>query len=119
MGAVRVHHTPTSEQSWDGPQAEAALRDDEKAAYYRKEFGWQDSEADLTNKTAYRFPHHEVNPRGKVGAANLKAASSGIGILNGARGGTTIPDKDRKAVYRHLAAHLEDAGEEPPPLTKK
>jgi hypothetical protein len=118
MGALRAHHTSTTGESWDGPKAEATLRDDEKEAYYRKEFAWQDSRADPTNKTAYRFPHHEVSARGRIGAANLKAASSGIGILNGARGGTSIPEKDRIGVYRHLAAHLEDAGKEPPALEK-
>jgi hypothetical protein len=94
------------------------LRGNEKASYYRKEFAWQDAQDDPSHKGAYRFPHHEVGSRGRVGAANLKAASSGIGILNGARGGTAIPDKDREGVYRHLAAHLKDAGEEPPALKK-
>jgi hypothetical protein len=41
------------------------------------------------------------------------ACSTGIGVLNGARTGTTIPDADRKGVWAHLAAHLEDAGVKP------
>ncbi len=118
MGAIRVHHSSTTDESWDGSKAEAALRDDEKESYYRKAFAWQDSDAKPTNKTAYRFPHHEVSKRGRIGAANVRAASSGIGVLNGGRGGTTIPDSDRAGVYRHLAAHLKDADKEPPDLEK-
>ncbi len=119
MRAIRVQHSSTTDESWDGSKAEAALRDDEKESYYRnKAFAWQDPDAKPTNKTAYRFPHHEVSKRGRIGAANVRAASSGIGVLNGGRGGTTIPDSDRAGVYRHLAAHLKDADKEPPDLEK-
>jgi hypothetical protein len=44
------------------------------------------------------------------------ACSSGIAILNGGRTGTTIPSADREGVYRHLAAHLKDAGKDAPEL---
>ena len=52
----------------------------------------------------------------RVGPANVKACISGIGILNGGRGGADIPAADREGVYRHLAMHLRDAGREPPEL---
>ena len=53
---------------------------------------------------------------GKVGDANIRACVSGIAALNGARGGTNIPDADRKGVYNHSAKHLNSADIEPPPL---
>ncbi len=37
-------------------------------------------------------------------------------MLNGGRGGTTIPETDRRGVWEHLAAHLRDADLEPPDL---
>jgi hypothetical protein len=35
-------------------------------------------------------------------------------VVNGARGGVDIPEKDRRKVYEHLAAHYTEFGEEPP-----
>jgi Escherichia/Staphylococcus phage prohead protease len=116
MPYIRVHHTATTDDSWDGSANEARLRDEASAKYYRRSFAWYDDEADLETKSAYKFVHHAVSSTGKVGAANTKAASSGIGVLNGGRSGTTIPRKDREGVYRHLAAHLKDAGDTPPDL---
>lgn len=114
--AIGVHHTATSDSSWDGPANESRLRTDEDAAYYRKAYAWRDSDGDPETKAAYRFIHHEVSADGAVGAANLRACSSAIGVLNGGRGGTTIPDGDREGVWRHLAAHLRDGDQEPPEL---
>jgi HK97 family phage prohead protease len=59
-----------------------------------------------------------VSDSGDVGNANIKACQSGIGNLNGAQGGTTIPDADVQGVYNHLAAHLRDADLEPPELKR-
>jgi Escherichia/Staphylococcus phage prohead protease len=118
MSSIRVHHTATIDKAWDGSKNEARLREGGSASYYRKAFAWQDPEAEPVNKSGYRFIHHEVEAGGKVGAANLRAVSSGIGVLHGGRRGTTIPQKDRAGVYRHLAAHLRDAGKEPPELEK-
>ncbi len=85
------------------------------AKTFRRVFAWVDPDND-DSKTAAKFPHHEVTRAGKIGAANVKACTSGIGILNGGRGGADVSATDRKAIYRHLAAHLEDAGETPPEL---
>lgn len=63
-----------------------------------------------------RLIHHEVGPGHEVGAANVKACTSGIGILNGARGGANVPASHRKGIHGHLARHLRDAGEEPAAL---
>ena len=114
--AIASHGTATSEAAWDGPANESRLKIGESADYYRKAYAWVDPDKDATAKAAYRFIHHEVDSAGTIGAANVKACANGIGILNGGRGGTDIPDGDREGVYRHLASHLKDAGKEPPEL---
>ena len=118
MPALRVHHTETSEAAWDGPANKARLRLDENEAYYRSAYAWQDPDGDERTKAAYKFIHHFISDDGTVGAASTVACSAGIAVLNGARGGTTIPAGDVSGVYSHLAAHLRDADLEPPELTR-
>lgn len=117
--AVGRHETGTSDDPWDGPGNEARLpspvpMDTARAAYAWIEEGRAENGA--VPKDACRFIHHNVSEDGTPGAANLTACSTGIGVLNGGRGGTTIPDGDVQGVYDHLAGHLRDAGQEPPPL---
>lgn len=114
--AVGVHHTATDGDAWDGPANEARVRSGESEDYYRRIYAWRDQDGDPKTKSAWRFIHHHVDGDGNPGAANLRACSTGIGVLNGARGGTTIPDADRRGVYNHLAAHLRDGDMEPPEL---
>lgn len=120
FGAVGVHHTATSDASWDGPANESQLPSPVPESRARAAYAWIDtsrSEDGALPKDACRFIHHEVNADGTVGPANLQACSSGIGMLNGGRGGTTIPASDRRGVYNHLAGHLRDAGREVPEAT--
>ena len=114
-GPIRSHSTETSERRWSGPKAEKQLGDADERTL-RKAYAWVDCDGDPSNKSSYKFIHHEVKSGGKVGAANVRAATSGIGVLNGARGGSNVPDEDRKGIYRHLARHLRDAGIKPAPL---
>jgi hypothetical protein len=119
FGAVGTHETATSDASWDGPANERRLPSPMTAATARAAYAWVDDsrvEGDELPKDAARFIHHEVSADGRPGPANLAACSTGIGVLNGARGGTTIPAADRQGVYNHLAKHLRDAGQEPPEL---
>ena len=111
---IAVHHTDTVDRDWDGPQTETRLGDDDERAF-RREFAWVDA-SNMDAKTAHKFPHREVSANGKVGAANVRACINGISILNGGRGGANIAKADREGVYRHLAAHLRDAGREPAEL---
>ena len=115
-GPIRTHHTDTVDKDWSGPSAETKL--DAEAKDLRQAHAWADPGDDEDKKGTYKFIHHEVTRNGDVGPANVKACISGIGILNGARGGSDIPKSDREGVYRHLAAHLRDAGKEPPELEK-
>jgi hypothetical protein len=118
MGAIRTHHTDTTSKKWDGSKTEARIPNDASAGEMREAFAWEDPDSGSTEKAAYKFIHHEVDSKGNIGDANIRAATSGIGVLNGARGGADIPDKDRQAVYKHLAEHVRDSGNEPPELKK-
>ena len=89
---------------------------DASASVLRRAYAWADPEGDPDVKASYKFIHHEVGSGGEVGPANVKACVSGIGILNGGRGGANVPVEHRKGIHGHLAKHLRDAGEDAPPL---
>ena len=120
FGAVGSHDTATSDASWDAGANEKRLPSPLTLAQVRSAYAWFDDAAVEDGelpKTACKFLHHEVSADGSPGAANLTACSATIGALHGARGGTVIPDADRRGVYDHVAAHLRDAGMEPEPFT--
>lgn len=110
--AIRPHETDVVAKAWDGAAVVAAIPDDASVSDLRSVFAWVDSDGDPEAKSSYRFPHHH----GPGGPANVRACLAGIAALNGARGGTSIPEADRQGVYNHLAAHLRDADREPPEL---
>lgn len=121
--AIAVHHTATVDDYWDGPANEARLSNDDSGKVYVEAYAWYDAEAPDPDDDGYpdrkkdfKFIHHEVGADGKVGAANVRACTNAIAVLNGARGGADIPDSDRQGVYNHLAAHIKDAGMTPPEL---
>lgn len=116
MPAIAVHHTDTYDAPWDAGVQEKKL-DCANPSCFEDMYAWRDPDADPTTKNAYSFPHHTVSPGGKPGAANVAACSAGIGALHGGRGGTNVPESERRGVYTHLAAHLRDAGREPPAFT--
>lgn len=115
-GAVGRHRTGTATGAWDGPANEARLSNDDGARVYRGAYAWQDPDKDPDTKAAWRFIHHFVGSDGSVGDASTIGCSTGIGVLNGGRQGTTIPDADRRGVWSHLAGHLRDADMTPPEL---
>jgi len=117
--ALGSHSTDTTDADWDGSANEARARSGEDEAYYRRIYAWRDPDGDPDVKSSYKFPHHMVDGDGNPGAANVRACQTGIGVLNGGRGGTTIPDGDRKGVWNHLARHLRDADVEPPELKER
>ena len=114
--AIASHSTGFSDDPWDGPANEVNVRSPESQDYFANVYAWRDDEADTSVKAAYRFIHHFVASDGRPGGASTIACSAGIGVLNGARGGTTIPGSDRQGVYDHLARHLRDAEREAPAL---
>jgi len=104
------------DKPWDAAKNEKRLRSGEKENYYKKMYAWQDPDANPETKSAYKFPHHEVDSDGNIGPANIRGCITGIAVLNGAMGGADIPERDRKGVYEHLATHLRDAKIEPAEL---
>lgn len=110
--AIRPHSAQTTARAWNAAAVVAAIDDGASVSDLRGVHAWVDSSGDPEAKGSYRFPHHH----GAAGPANLRACTAGIAALNGARGGTTIPEADRKGVWNHLAAHLRDADREPPEL---
>lgn len=119
MPPFRSHSTATVTETWDGPEMKTRVRSGETRDYYAKIFAWYDPDLDEGNKGTYKFIHHMVGTDGEPGAANTNGCSAGIGVLNGGRTGTTIPEADRQGVYDHLAKHIRDAGLEPPELTSR
>lgn len=114
--AIPSHTTGTNDSAWSAGKNEKKVKQDQKLAYYKKIYGWYDPDGEVGVKSTYKFIHHFVSEDGTPGDASTRACSSGIAILNGARGGTNIPDADRKGLYNHLAKHLRDADKEPPEL---
>jgi HK97 family phage prohead protease len=114
--AIAGHSTGVSTGAWDGPANEARLSNEATATTYRQAHAWQDPDGDPDKKVTYKFIHHEIGDGGRVGAANVTACTTGIGVLNGGRGGAAIPAADRQGVYNHLARHLRDADRTPAEL---
>ena len=120
--AIGRHKTATSEESWDGAANEGRLPSPMPVVKARAAYAWLDDERIEDGeivKDACAFIHHEVSGDGDPGAANMTACSTGIGILNGGRGGGPGARwwDDRSGIHRHLAGHLTDADREAPPLT--
>jgi len=113
--AIPYKATATTDEAWDGPAVVASIPDDLSARQLRQFFAYVDLDGDDTTKNTYKFPHHE-NDDGKAGAANVRALIAGVAALNGARGGTAIPDADRQGVYNHLKKHMDAANLETPDL---
>lgn len=110
--AIRPHTSQVTNREWDAAAVESGISDDASVSQLRSVYAWVDSNGDPEAKSSYKFPHHH----GVDGPANVRALLAGIAALNGARGGSSIPEGDRKAVYNHLAGHLRDADREPPEL---
>lgn len=110
--AIPPHETDTVTRSWNGAATVKGLAEDARPSELRTVYAWVDPEGDPEAKSSYRLPHHH----GVNGPANLRACLLGIAALNGATGDLGIPEEDRDAVYKHLAAHLSDADREAPEL---
>ncbi|MFQ5850899.1 MAG: HK97 family phage prohead protease [Candidatus Binatia bacterium] len=115
--ATPRHRTGTSDRVWDAAANERRVEAGEGLRRLGPViYAWRDPDEDPETKQAWRFIHHFVSADGTPRTASTRASTTGIAVLNGARGGTTIPDADKRGVWRHLAGHLEDADIEPPEL---
>jgi HK97 family phage prohead protease len=94
--------------SWDADAALGRLRawaggkDSMDWAKYRKAFAWYDPDK-ADSLGGYKFPHHDVKD-GKL-MVHKKGVVAAMGACLGARGGSSLPEADRKKVYGHLAKH--------------
>lgn len=119
------HRSPTApkDRSWDWGE-DAAANLDELLQHggwdtVAKAHAWYDSGEDPDHdpphqKGAYKLPHHEIID-GRLRVV-WRGVVSAMTVMNGARGGVDMPEKDRRAVYEHLAAHYREFDEDPPPL---
>lgn len=122
-GAVAFSKTPASDSgSWDGDAARGRLakwassdgsgdKDKMNWSKYARGFAYVDA-GEKDNFGGYKLPHHDVKDGKLVSAwGGVRAAMS---ALLGGRGGTSIPEGDRKAVYNHLAKEYKVQGKEAP-----
>lgn len=116
-GAIPYSETGTTNVNWDSGMM--TRRCTASQAPLRALHAWVDNSASPDSKGSYKFPHHMVSENGAVGAANVRACTAGIAVLNGGRGGANIPSGDRQGVYTHLAHHIRDSGGEAPPLKSR
>lgn len=117
--ASPVHTTGFVDDAWDADAQASRLPEQLPLEIVNAAYAWYDASAlvnDVVPKTSCLLLHHDVSEDGIAVEANLTGVAAAIGALNGARGGADIPDEERAAVYDHLASHLREAGQEPPPL---
>lgn len=108
---VLAHHTEFTDAPWDA-DVERRLPNILPLETARRAYAWVDEPVnERVGKINCDYLHHEVRD-GEVLGANLTACAAAIAAL---RSSTHGPE-DRAAIYGHLAQHLRDAGQEPPPL---
>ncbi|WGL51816.1 hypothetical protein P5P86_17905 [Nocardioides sp. BP30] len=104
------------DRPWDGAAAEKRVRawakaEDEPNQRYRDAHVWYDADS-KQNFTAYKLLIADVVdgrlvavPRGVMAAGN---------VVDGARGGVNLPEKDVARVKSHLAKYYRKMGDQPP-----
>jgi hypothetical protein len=103
-------------RAWDGTAAEKRVRkwaaaEDGPTAAYRRAHVWYDGDA-ASNFGSYKLLIADVIDGDlKVVPRGLMAAGA---VMDGARGGVDLPDRDRPRVRSHLARYYRKLGEEPP-----
>jgi hypothetical protein len=108
---VLAHQTPTTDDAWDA-NLERKLPNILPLTQARQAYAWVDEPVgERVAKLNCDLLHHEIRD-GEVLGANLTACAAGIAALRA----STYGAEDRAAIYAHLAGHLRDAGQEPPPL---
>lgn len=106
--AIRPHETRVNTKRWDLKAAQAGLPADLTIDALRAAHAYVKADGDPADIKSYGFLHHE----GPDGEANLRACLAGIAQINSEAGGFT--PAERKAVYDHLAGHLDDGDRDAP-----
>lgn len=123
-GVVSYSDYPVAPEdtTWDGAQAEQALRkwassdgsgdkDTIDWSKFSKGFCWFDS-SDKENFGSYKLPHHDIIG-GEIKTV-WKGVVAAMVVLLGGRGGVDIPEADKKGIYNHLVKHYKQFDKEPP-----
>lgn len=102
MPACPVHHTATSNGTWNGPAAVAAMPNKASVLKYCHAF-WDDGATgeDADVKSHYHLPHHAT----EGGPAVLAGVRNALARLSSA---DSVTDKD--GARKHLEEHLQDGG---------
>jgi hypothetical protein len=104
------------DREWDGDAAEKRIRSwadakDGPNEKYRDAHVWYDADA-KENFGAYKLLICDVVDGERVVVP--RAVISAAGVMDGARGGVDLPDKDRDRVKSHLAKYYKKMGDTPP-----
>lgn len=126
-GASGALGLPIVEGSWSGSAARRAVakwassdgsgkKDTINWSKYRRAFFWYDA-SNPENFGSYKLPFATVrNGRLVAVKAGITAAAAAV---QGARGGVSIPEKDKAAVKRRIASYYRRMKMEPPWGNKK
>ena len=112
--ATPPHSSETSSQPWDGSANERELNSPVPIELARKVYAYVDEtriEDGAVPKSAGKFIHHFISRSGRAQSASIRACVTGIAVLNGARGGTTIPDSERDVI--HMEYTVDVSGMDP------
>lgn len=125
MGVITSKNWPLAprDRGWDKDAAEDRIRhwaggpdkEDVDWSKYKSCFLWYD-EDNPENFTSYKFAYVDIID-GEPHVV-FRALAAIIAVLNGARGGTNIPDADRQGVYNQAAKQYRRFDEEPPELKR-
>ena len=104
------------DRTWDGAAAESRVRswaeaEDEPNARYRDAHVWYDAEKKDTY-AAYKLLVCDVVDGRLVVVP--RAVTAAAGVVQGARGGVKIPQRDVARVKSHLAKYYAKMGDRPP-----
>lgn len=111
---VERHGTEVSDAAWDSDEFSRRLPNILDVGLARQAYAYvTEVKGSRVAKATCGYLHHEIHEDKTVGAANLTACASAIATL---RVDDTLSDDERSMIYVHLAGHLRDGGQEPPPL---
>ena len=118
MSVTPFQDLPLAERgrAWDGGAAESRVRtwadaEDEPNAKYRSAHVWYDRDR-KQNFTGYKLLIADVIDGTLV--AVPRAVMAAAGIMDGARGGVDLPERDIARVKSHLAKYYSKMHDDPP-----